>query len=90
MGTGANDSEFTEGKTPVWTFDYGDVNLLVFVGYCKISLSGKVYDDMANEYFDENSEFFKNHHVAISWMTKGIGCTKSSTEVVRKGRLTRS
>jgi hypothetical protein len=67
IGTGANDSEFTEGKTPVWTFDYGDVNLLVFVGYCRISLSGKVYDDMANEYFDENSEFFKNHHVALSW-----------------------
>src|SRR3989344_5314847 len=67
IGTGANDIEFTKGKTPVWTFDYGDVNLLVFVGYCRISLSGKVYDDMANEYFDENSEFFKNHHVAISW-----------------------
>ena len=67
IGTGANDREFTEGRTPVWTFDYGDVNLLVFVGYCRLSLSGKVYDDMSNEYFDENSEFFKNHHVALSW-----------------------
>ena len=67
IGTGADDREFTEGRTPVWTFDYGDVNLLVFVGYCRISLSGKVYDDMANEYFDENSVFFKNHHMEISW-----------------------
>ena len=67
IGTGADDREFTEGRTPVWTFDYGDVNLLVFVGYCRISLSGKVYDDMSNEYFDENSVFFKNHHMEISW-----------------------
>ncbi len=65
IGTGANDTDFTEGKEPIWIFDRGGVDLLVFSGYCSVRLRGKVFDTMSNEFWDPENEFFRNHHVAV-------------------------